>query len=84
MSEPIMFAIDGAQTMADIEYIKAPPFSEDAIRIPKMDYTYKYGAIMGDFMLASRDGHTFVIALTVECNGKKATRDEMVAAIWNS
>ncbi len=75
MSQPVIFGIDGAQTMADAE------ITETTIRIPEMDYTYKYGAVMGDFLLASRDGLEFVIAVTVECNGKKATRDEMVKAL---
>jgi len=81
MSEPVIFAIDGAQTMADINMVREIPFSDDAVRIPQMDYTYKFGAIIDGLMWASRDGHKFVLAITVECNGKKATRDEMVKAL---
>lgn len=77
MIEPIIFAIDGAQTMRDIE------MGEDSVSLPQMDYSYKFGAVMGDFLLASKDGYEFVLAITVECNGKKATRDDMVKALWN-
>lgn len=77
MIEPIVFAIDGAQTMADIT------MGVDAISVSQIDHTYRFGAVMGDFLLASRDGYEFVLALTVEYGGKKATRDDMVKALWN-
>lgn len=77
MIEPIVFAIDGAQTMSDITMDK------DYISVPEMDHSYRFGAVMGDFLLASRDGYEFVLAITVEYGGKKATRDDMVKALWN-
>ena len=83
MIEPIVFAIDGAQTMRDIEKPVGTPYADDAIRIPEMDHSYRFGAVMGDFLLASRDGYEFVLAITVEYGGKKATRDDMVKALWN-
>ena len=77
MIEPIVFAIDGAQTVRDIE------MGEDSVTVPHMDHSYRFGAVMGDFLLASKDGYEFVLAITVEYGGKKATRDAMVKALWN-
>lgn len=66
MSEPIMFAIDGARPLGG-----------------KMDTGYRFGAIHKGILLASRDGENFTVAAEVMYEGKTATCDEMVAALWN-
>ena len=66
MSEPIMFAIDGARPLGG-----------------KMDESYRFGALHKGILLASRDGENFTVAAEVMYEGKTATRDEMVEALWS-
>ena len=68
MSEPIMFAIDGARPLWGNK---------------EMDTTYRFGALHNGVLLCSRNGEDFTVAAEVMYEGKTATREEMVAAIWN-
>lgn len=73
----IVFAIDGALTYEALRYNGAE------IAVPPMDYRYKFGALWGSDLMASVNGYEFVPALAVEYEGKTATKDEMVKALWN-
>lgn len=75
MSDPIIFAIDGAITLKAFE---------DG---GEMDGRYHYGALYGDMLLVSEDGLDFVIGMKVSYQGNTATRKDLVEALrrprWN-
>lgn len=61
-----LFRIDGAALVEELGDFEIG--GEEAWKIPKakVNKEYKYGALMDDFLWASKDGRRYVMALAVE------------------
>lgn len=67
--EARVFKIDGAVVMPEMKIVKPDPI-DPTFRIPDMNYSYKWGMWLNNFLWASKDAGKWVLAITVEVDGE--------------